>query len=72
MASSLGIWNSVTSEKKMTLISTGFVIFIILCFLFIIEYKREKKFIVDFDFFLAAMCIELNQNRVFAKIISNS
>lgn len=56
----------------MTLISTGFFIFIILCFLFIIEYKREKKIIVDFDFFTAAMCIELNQNRVFAKIISNS
>lgn len=55
----------------MTLISTGFFIFIILCFLFIIEYKRDF-FIVDFDFFTAAMCIELNQNRVFAKIISNS
>lgn len=38
----------------------GFFIFIILCFLFIIEYKREKKFIVDFDFFLVVMCIELN------------
>lgn len=56
----------------MTLISTGFFIFIILCFLFIIEYKREIFFIVDIDFFTAAMCIELNQNRVFAKIISNS
>lgn len=56
----------------MTLISTGFFTFIILCFLFIIEYKREFFFIVDFDFFIAALCIELNQNRVFAKIISNS
>lgn len=56
----------------MTLISMGFFTFIILCFLFIIEYKREIFFIVDFDFFIAALCIELNQNRVFAKIISNS
>lgn len=38
----------------------GFFIFIILCFLFIIEYKREIFFIVDFDFFIVVLCIELN------------
>lgn len=70
MASSLGIWNSVTSEKN-AIDFYGIFIFIIRVFYLLLSIKGIF-FIVDFDFFTAAMCIELNQNRVLAKIISNS
>lgn len=72
MASSLGIWNSVTSENN-DIDFYGIFLSLLFCVFYLLLSIKEKFFLLlILIFFTAAMCIELNENRVFAKIISNS
>lgn len=58
MVSLLGIWNFVIFEKNV-IDFYGIFIFIICVFYLLLSIKGIF-FIVDFDFFIVVMCIELN------------